>query len=774
MNTRNSFSKLAYLCIIYLFSFSSLVTAQNQLITTWQTDIVGPGCTSCIILGLQTGYTGNYDVDWDNDGVFDEFGLTTSIEHDFGTPGTYTIQIQGDFPGVFTNQTKLISLDQWGDIQWPSMKRFFEGCNNLIYNAVDAPNLSIVTDMNLMFHKAYLFDGDLSNWDVSTVTNMSNTFREASTFNGDVSTWDVSNVENMIGLFYDAIAFNGDLSSWDVSGAVFMSGMFYNVSLFNSDISAWDVSNVEQIRQMFLNASSFNSDISNWNVSSVLNMSQMFQNATSFNRDLSNWDITSVTSIYSIFAGATAFNGNVSTWNLSGITSTSSMFYNATAFNGDISSWDVSSTTNMSSMFNGASSFNGDISNWDVSNVFNAFNMFQNSGISQRNYDEILNSWSMLAVNSNVNLGTVNLEYCFGEEGRNILTNDYSWVISSDLKLCPNPTALETDNCFANTGIDISSASGNNTEFVYFYDSSDDIICAINANGNDLGMTTPTVFISSTQRVADIPYINRDVEIIVSNVPSSDVTVRFYYSADEFLALQNVDASVLSPLDLGFMKTEEQCNGVFSGTGVFLEQTNNGIYNDDNDIYVETAVPSFSNFHLQGEGLILPVELTAFTAERKNNSIALEWQTQSEVNNLGFEIQRSQNSKSWKTLSFIDGKGTTNDLQNYSFLDEHPIPGDNYYRLKQIDLDGQLEYSEIRFVNLIPGKSKIYPNPADQFIYVSTDAEFDFIIYDTQMKVVARGKKKENNIDLSELEQGLYILILKQGTQQDVIRFTKI
>jgi len=111
-----------------------------------------------------------------------------------------------------------------------------------------------------MFSKS-VFNGDISNWNVSNVTNMSRVF-SYSKFNGDISNWDVSNVREMSAMFRDSV-FNGDISNWSVSNVTNMHSMF-SKSVFNGDISNWDVSNVTNMSYMF-NNSIFNGDISNWN-----------------------------------------------------------------------------------------------------------------------------------------------------------------------------------------------------------------------------------------------------------------------------------------------------------------------------------------------------------------------------------------------------------------------------------------------------------------------------------------------------------------------------
>jgi hypothetical protein len=115
----------------------------------------------------------------------------------------------------------------------------------------------------------------------------------------------------------------------------------------------------------------------------------------------------------------------------------------------------------------------------------------------------------------------------------------------------------------------------------------------------------------------------------------------------------------------------------------------------------------------------IPVEMTAFTASVNTNNITLNWSTASELNNRGFEVERSKfqlsNERSWLKIGFVDGKGTTTDKTVYHFLDNNVDPGNYLYRLKQIDFDGTFSYSEEIEVEVgLPISFTLeqnYPNP---------------------------------------------------------------
>ena len=97
-----------------------------------------------------------------------------------------------------------------------------------------------------------------------------------------------------------------------------------------------------------------------------------------------------------------------------------------------------------------------------------------------------------------------------------------------------------------------------------------------------------------------------------------------------------------------------------------------------------------SQFVFEDGGFPLPVSFVWFEGKvSESGGTVLGWQTASEFNNKGFEIQRFVEGKGWITLDFVDGQGTTTEISNYTYYDEdlvlHPI---KYYRLKQIDLNG--------------------------------------------------------------------------------------
>ncbi|MEX0778521.1 MAG: BspA family leucine-rich repeat surface protein [Balneolales bacterium] len=172
--------------------------------TTWKTDNPGPSEDHQITIPVTSGIY-DYDIQWEAVDDSDEKGIVLrqsgEVTIDFDEPGIYRVKISGLFPRFYLNDTgdkeKLLTIEQWGDNKWSSMLRSFYGASNLTVPATDAPDLSDVDIMALMFGDAGNFNQDVSEWDVSTISNMASMFEGAGAFNQDLGDWDVSSVRHM-------------------------------------------------------------------------------------------------------------------------------------------------------------------------------------------------------------------------------------------------------------------------------------------------------------------------------------------------------------------------------------------------------------------------------------------------------------------------------------------------------------------------------------------------------------------------------------------------
>lgn len=117
----------------------------------------------------------------------------------------------------------------------------------------------------------------------------------------------------------------------------------------------------------------------------------------------------------------------------------------------------------------------------------------------------------------------------------------------------------------------------------------------------------------------------------------------------------------------------------------------------------------------QAFNIPLPVTLALFTAKTIDAGVRLDWITETEINNSHFEIERSKDGKTFKTIGAVDGAGNSRVRQTYTFLDKLPYEGASYYRLKQVDFDGKFDYSPTVIVewggNTESYDAVLYPNP---------------------------------------------------------------
>jgi hypothetical protein len=202
----------------------------------------------------------------------------------------------------------------------------------------------------------------------------------------------------------------------------------------------------------------------------------------------------------------------------------------------------------------------------------------------------------------------------------------------------------------------------------------------------------------------------------------------------------------------------------------------------NNPFITVTGLSSFSDFTIGSDNSNpLPVELMSFSATNTNDGVLLAWQTASELNNAGFEVQRRIEKRGasgeWQVLGFVRGAGTTTERQSYSFLDR-TATGNVQYRLKQIDFDGQFEYSNTIEINAGLPKTFVleqnYPNPFNPTTVISYQlpvaSEVSLKLFDVLGKEVATlvNERQEAGaynytLNASNLSSGVYFYRLQAG-----------
>lgn len=178
----------------------------------------------------------------------------------------------------------------------------------------------------------------------------------------------------------------------------------------------------------------------------------------------------------------------------------------------------------------------------------------------------------------------------------------------------------------------------------------------------------------------------------------------------------------------------------------------------------------------------LPVVLKSFNAKRDQNKVKILWETTAEINNDYFEIERSADVKSWKSIGRVEGFSTTTIQQTYGLTDEQPLPNINYYRLKQVDLDGTLTYSRAVAVDMgIFNLTNFWPNPVDEILNISVDTSLPWTKYaitDINGTIVSFDQKimtaNAIQIPVSKLRTGTYIILLTNDEgKSESVKFVK-
>ncbi len=167
----------------------------------------------------------------------------------------------------------------------------------------------------------------------------------------------------------------------------------------------------------------------------------------------------------------------------------------------------------------------------------------------------------------------------------------------------------------------------------------------------------------------------------------------------------------------------------------------------------------------------LPLSLTNFAARKEQQQVLLYWSTENESAVSHFEVERSKNGIDFQLLSKVGAKN--NNSNRYEYRDAHPLPQLNYYRLKMVDADGTVSYSDIRPVLFSPyGKAiKIYPNPVTTSLQVqlpqAADQKLSIQVYShtgVRMRSWVTDAQQQLTVPVADLAAGIYILQISTGS----------
>ncbi len=239
-----------------------------------------------------------------------------------------------------------------------------------------------------------------------------------------------------------------------------------------------------------------------------------------------------------------------------------------------------------------------------------------------------------------------------------------------------------------------------------------------------------------------------------------------------------------------------ELNGMTVGSGGRTYYTNDGgaTWNFDNtsmgSIYalgldhtsqdtIAAYVCGFSTYIMRNSHVLVPVELASFTASVNGNSVTLSWMTATELNNLGFQVERRAEEQSWEKVGFVNGHGTTTEPQIYTFTDAGLTPGTYNYRIKQMDFDGSYKYYQLEQEVEIGTPesydlSQNYPNPFNPTTKINYSVPADGFVNIAVYNVLGEKVTKivnsihkagsyEVTFDATNFASGMYIYRMESG-----------
>lgn len=236
------------------------------------------------------------------------------------------------------------------------------------------------------------------------------------------------------------------------------------------------------------------------------------------------------------------------------------------------------------------------------------------------------------------------------------------------------------------------------------------------------------------------------------------------------------------PNDLpkGIIRIENISN---SGTTLFTQNSAAGTWGNVSTINPTGGITPLA---ISATDAPLPVQFKSFTATKNNDVVNLKWATATESNNKGFEVQRSVNGAKYQTVGFVRGNGNSNAVKTYSFADVHGTTGNICYRLKQIDFNGESEFSKVACVNVeLEKTTSVFttPNPFNGSLHIkynsltegTTNVQIIDMLGKSHQNTNLFVNKGENTLtlDTEALPVGIYFIRVTNGSEVTTQRIVK-
>lgn len=414
-------------------------------------------------------------------------------------------------------------------------------------------------------------------------------------------------------------------------------------------------------------------------------------------------------------------------------------------------------------------------------------------------------NWSNLPagefIPANQNPGTYTITYADTSACGN--ASEVSFQIIIDFQNCSLSGLGDFESAASPAGC--KSYTGNG--WIHVFNNTGNLVYSINAgNGNTIqsacwgvravssfGNPRTTVINGSTVYFAARNFYIEPSGTTITNPP---VRIRLYYGYDEINQLLGyLQANGFPSATVNSLRILKKQAG--QGSPVNLDITNDpgtpsSLYSSITPVaallvpgfgyYFEFEISSFSELAIVfSNNVALPVSWLSVNGKIQNNNAIIEWATATENNSSHFEIEHSSNGLSFTKAGAVTAAGNNNSISRYSFTHFSPATGKNYYRIKQVDLDGKYNYSRVIVLNSnIPVNTlQVSPNPAHDFINVNINIIKPALlrIYNMQGKMVQQllftPGNQQRSIDISALPVGMYQLQLQTNEGMKTKSFIK-
>ncbi len=343
-------------------------------------------------------------------------------------------------------------------------------------------------------------------------------------------------------------------------------------------------------------------------------------------------------------------------------------------------------------------------------------------------------------------------------------------------------------------------------ETANFYDDRGQVLATIKNNlATPIGCVTVTVDraadVEDTSSTHTTPSwaatydVSQKTFLVTAPAGTYNYDITLYYDVAEIDEDAGFDQSAATPRrnGLNIIKSDVAIATTTVATNPTVHNATRNEYKVGSKIaYTATGLTTFSGFALVDapEGL-LPVELLSFTGSLQDNRyVQLDWSTASELNNKGFEVERSIDGETFRQIGFVKGTGTTTQVQTYDFQDNDITSRVIYYRLKQVDFDEQFNYSNTITVEIDRRSNNfltLFPNPVQNEITLNfveeVNSKMTIELLDISGRILSvlyqgrpNGKALEFDISNIKLANGTYYIksTIPDENRQQVLKFTKL